>query len=825
MDPCGSTRYNRVTMTVINDLRHAVRHLRQSAGFTLTAVLTFALAIGANGAIFSAVNTILLRPLPVDAPDDLAVVWQTDERGQAVIELTHRHLREWTTAGSMFTRAAIMGSHNWSAVLQGRGEPTRVWFTGVTAGFFDTLGARPILGRGFRPEDDVPNAPGIAVLNHSTWVRRFGSDPKVVGTRMLLDGNAIEIVGVMPPRVDFPRGAEFWVPIVPVIASGTPPNTANLETFGVFYVVGRVRPGLTPSTLRDEINATEANLDRAQPGRLKWGTTAVVTPFVDYVFGPVRPALRVLWAAVAVLLLIACANISGLMLTRVARQQHDHSIRLALGASRFDIGRSWMIEMLVVAMTGGVFGIAVAYWIAKAIRVLAPDDLPGLNEIGVSAPVALFTFAAVIAVALLTVLVPLRHAGRATLTEALEGERTTTGRGALRARSTLLVAQIGLSVVLLVAAGLVVRSFQALRQVDLGFEPSHVLSVTVQPQGSNLPPNVWIDRFLDRVRTLPGVEAAGAVYLRPLMLGPIGQGVGVRLEGQPETREAIAANPVLNHQIATPGYFEAMRIPLRAGRLFTAQDTKDTPRVAIVSESTARRLWPGQDPVGKRISMSSFTPGGPRTMWRTVVGVVSDVRYRSIEEVQLDVYDAALQTGRPADNVVIRTASRSLPLAPGVRAIARELDSSSIVDNVTTLDDVVARAEAPWRLTMWMFVLFAALAFGLAALGLFSLVAIDIAHRAREFAIRMALGASRPDILRNVLGRAGRRVALGVGLGLAAAVAASRAIRGLLFAIGPDDAPTYAGVLALVLVVVALAAYFPARHAGRVDPQVLLRRS
>ena len=815
-------------MTVMNDLGHAVRRLRRSPGFTLTAVLTFALAIGANGAIFSAVNTILLRPLPVDAADELAVVWQTDERGQAVIELTHRHLREWTTAGSMFTRAAIMGSHNWSTVLQGRGEPTRVWFTGVTAGFFDTLGVRPILGRGFRPEDDVPNAPGIAVLNHSTWVRRFGSDPNVIGTRMLLDGNSVEIVGVMPPRVDFPRGAEFWVPIVPFLASGTPPNTANLETFGVFYIVGRVRAGLTPATLRDEINATEASLDRSVPGRLKWGSAAVVTPFVDYVFGPVRPALRVLWAAVAVLLLIACANISGLMLTRVARQQHDHSIRLALGASRFAIARSWMVEMLAVAMMGGVFGVAVAYWIAKAIRVLAPDDLPGLTEIGVSAPVTLFTFAAVIAVALLTALVPLRHASRATLTEAIEGERTTTGRGALRARSTLLVAQIGLSIVLLVAAGLVVRSFQALRQVDLGFEPSQVLSVTVQPQESNLAPNVWIDRFLDRVRSLPGVEAAGAVYLRPLMLGPIGQGAGVRLEGQPETREAIAANPVLNHQIATPGYFEAMRIPLRAGRVFTAQDTKDTPRVAIVSESTARRLWPGQDAIGERISMSSFTPGGPRTMWRTIVGVVSDVRYRSIEEVQLDVYDAALQTGRPADNVVIRTARTAggpLPLASGVRAIARELDPSAIVDNVTTLEDVVARAEAPWRLTMWMFVLFAALAFGLAALGLFSLVAIDIGHRAREFAIRMALGASRPDILRSVLVRAGRRVALGVGLGLAAAVAASRAMRGLLFAIGPDDARTYGGVLALVLIVVTLAAYLPARHAGRHDPQALLRRS
>ncbi len=811
-------------MTFTIDFRHAVRHLRQSPGFTITAVLTFALAIGANSAIFSAVNAILLRPLPVEAPDDLAVVWQTDERGQAVVELTHRHLREWTTAGSMFTRAAIMGSHNWSAVLQGRGEPTRMWFSGVSAAFFDTLGVRPLLGRAIRAEDDVPNAPAIAVLNYSTWVRRFGSDPNIVGTRMTLDGDDVEIVGVMPPGVDFPRGAEFWVPAVPILASGTPPNTRTLDTVGVFYVVGRLRPDLRVAALRGEVDAAEARLDRAEPGRLKWGTTAVVTPFVDYVFGPVRPALRVLWAAVAVLLLIACANISGLMLTRVGRRQHEHSIRLALGATRRAIAGSWLVEMILVATAGGALGIAVAHWIARAIAALAPDDLPGLAEIGVSAPVALFTFAVVIAVALITSAVPLRHAGRATLTGALEGERTTAGRGALRTRSSLLVAQIGLSVVLLVAAGLVVRSFQALRDVDLGFAPARVLSLTVQPRGVNVPPNIWLDQLLGRVRALPGVEAAGAVYLRPLMLGPIGQGVGVRLEGQPETPEAAAANPILNHQIATPGYFETMKIPLRAGRVFTDRDTRDAPRVVIVGESTARRLWPGQDPIGKRMSMSSFTPGGPRTMWRTVVGVVSDVRYRGIEEVQLDVYDAALQTGRPADNLVVRTAVDPLTVASAVRAVARELDPGSIVDNVTTLDAVVTRAEAPWRLTMWMFVLFAVLAFGLAALGLFSLVAIDVAHRGREFAIRMALGASRPAILRGVLVRAGWRVATGVALGLAAAVVASRAMRGLLFSIAPDDGVTYAAVLAVVVVAVALAAYLPARHAGRVDPQALLRQ-
>jgi predicted permease len=804
--------------------RHGFRHLRQSPGYAATAILTFALAIGANSAIFSAVNTVLLRPLPVDAPENLAVVWQTDEGGQAVVELTYRHLREWTSAGTTFTRAAVTGSHNWSAVLQERGEPSRIWFNGVSAEFFDTLGVSPLLGRGLRAEDDVPNGPAVAVLNHGTWVRRFGADPNVIGTTMSLDGDPVEIVGVMPPGFDFPRGAEFWMPVVPMLATGTPPNMTTLERVGVFYVVGRVPGEVDPAALRADVDALEARLDAASPGRLKWGARSVVTPFVDHVFGPVRPALRVLWAAVGVLLLIACANVSGLMLTRISRRRHEDGIRLALGAARSAIARLWMSEILVVAVAGGLLGLIVAQWIADAIIALAPDDVPRVGEIEIDLTVALFTFGIVLLVALVTGAVPLHHVGRTSLLAGLEGERTTTGRGTLRVRSTLLVIQIGLSVVLLVAAGLVLRSFIELRQVDLGFAPERVLSLTVQPRNPGRPPNVWLQDLLTRVRGLPGVEAAGAVYLRPLMLGPIGQGVRVLLEGQPDTLQSADANPTLNYLIATPGYFEALSIKLRAGRLFSDRDTADMPRVALVSESTARRLWPGQDPIGKRVSMSAFTPGSTGKAWRTIVGIVSDVRYRGIDEVQFDIYDPALQIGRPADNILVRTSANPLAAVPAIRAIAREMDPTAIVDGVTTMEAVVSRAEAPWRLTMWMFVLFATLAVGLAALGLFSLVALDVAHRGREFAIRMALGESRTGILRGVLMRAGWRVVSGLGLGLLTAFIATRAIRGLLFGIAADDGLTYGAVLAIVLVVVTVAAYLPARRAARTDPQALLRQ-
>jgi putative ABC transport system permease protein len=810
-------------MSLLADLRHTLRHLRQAPGFTVAAVLTFAVAIGSNSAIFSAVNAVLLRPLPVAAPEQLAVIWQTDRGGQAVVELTHRHLREWMESGSTFTHASLMGSHNWSAVMEGRGEPTRLWFSGVSGTFFDTLGVRPLLGRALRPEDDVPNGPAVAVLNHGTWVRRFGADPRIVGTRLMLDGQAVEVVGVMPEGFDVPRGAEFWVPVVPILASGTPPNSTVLDTVGVFYVVGRVRPDLAMTAVRADIDATESRLDVAHPGRLKWGTATVVTPFVDHVFGPVRPALRVLWAAVAVLLLIACANVSGLLLTRVARKRHELSVRLALGSSRWSISRLWLTEILVVAVAGGGLGFVIAYWLTRAIVALAPDDLPRVAEIAVNAPVALFTLAAVVVVAAMSAIVPLLHASRATATGALVASRSTEGLSALRARSTLLVVQIGLSIVLMVAAGLVLRSFYALTRVNLGFVTTHVLSATVQPRAATQPPNTWIDQFLRRVRALPGVEAAGAVRLRPLMLGPIGQGVRVRLEGQSETREAAEGNPTLNHQVASAGYFEAMKIPLRAGRFFTDRDVSEAPRVAIVSESTAQRLWPGQSAIGKRIWMASFTPN-VAPMWRTVVGVVSDVRYRGLQEVQLDVYDVALQTGQPADNIVVRTSVDPTGVASAIRSIARELDASAIVDNITTLDAVVNRAEAPWRLTMWLFVMFAGLAFVLSALGLFALVALDVAQRQREFAIRSALGASREVIVRGVLVRAGWRVAAGSVLGVVAALVTARALRGLLYGVAPLDATTYAVALSLLLAATAIAAFVPARRIGRLEPQTLLRQ-
>jgi putative ABC transport system permease protein len=448
--------------------------------------------------------------------------------------------------------------------------------------------------------------------------------------------------------------------------------------------------------------------------------------------------------------------------------------------------------------------------------------------VSINVPVAAFTFAVVLLTALLCGAAPVRHAGVSNLVEALsEGGRTTAGRPVRRARTVLLVLQVGFAVVLLVSAGLVARSFAALRQIDLGFEPSaDVLTISVEPQTAEPPANEFTRQLLERISAIQGVEAAGGVYLRPLALGPIGQGVWVLIEGQQGAQglQAVNQNPTLNYQVATPDYFRAMRIPLKQGRYFTAADAAGAERVAIVGETTAARLWPGQNPIGKRLMTSTFSRGqGPNTAWRTVVGVVADVRYRGVDQVHLDMYDPAAQTPLAATDLAIRTTRDALALASLVQAEARRLDPQALVSGISTLDTIVSRAIAPWRFSAWVFSVFAVLAFALSAIGLFSLVNLDAAERRREFAIRVAVGADRHAIVSAVLRSAVIRMVPGLALGLAAAVLGTRTLRALLFGVPLLDWPTYAAVIGLVVVVVALASYLPARAAARVDPLDLLR--
>jgi predicted permease len=802
------------------DLRLALRYLLMSPGYTLAAIVTLAVVIGANSAIFSAVYGVLLRPLPITEASRLVVVWDSDpSHDLPVIELSYRQYEKWAAATRVFDRAAAVGASTWPVVLEQRGESTRLALAGVSGSFFDTFGTTPLLGRMLRADDDLPGAPRVVVLSHGVWTRLFGADPSIVG-RMVSLGEPHQVVGVAREGFDFPRGTDVWMPVAPILArSGTEWNTDALEKVGVLFVIGRLHDGMSaPVAARDLGVVTAPNAPR------RFGTAVVARPFVEHFFGPVRKALFALFAAVALLLLIACGNVCGLMLTRVSSRRIDNAVRLALGATRRVLARQWAIETLLLFGAGGAAGLAVGHLLTKAIVALAPPDVPRLSSVAFSMPVAVFTLGATALTAALCGIVSIRHASAAGLSDVLNTARSTRSKRVLRARSLVVVLQVGFSLALMVTAVLVLRSFVNLRRIDLGFQPDRVLTMNVQPRGiESQKMNAWARELIDRVKALPGVEAAGGVYLRPLALGPIGQETWVLLEGQADDAETRRRSPTLNYQVATPGYFTAMRIPVLRGRAFSNDDRDGQARVALVGASAARRLWPGQDPIGRRLLMPTFIRGDRTPVWRTVVGVVSDVRYRGIDDVRLDVYDAALQAATPATDLVVRTSGDPARMIATVQAEARRLDPLVVFDRASTMEAIVGKETAPWRFSAWILTLFAAVAFMLAGLGLFGLVSLDVGERRREFAIRLALGAQRIDVIRSALVVAAWRVTAGLLLGLAAAIAGARAIRALLFGVTALDPSSYLIAVGLVLAVVTFASLLPARRAAAIEPVVLLR--
>jgi putative ABC transport system permease protein len=814
-------------MLVPTSLRLTIRHLRTHAGYAAAAIATLALGVGATTAMFSAVYAVLLAPQPIRDASRLVVGWGlAPETSHGLVELTYRDVEGLAAASGTVSPMAAVAASTWTAVLDGHGEPARLAYAGVSGRFFETLGVPAVLGRALQPADDVPGGPNVLVLSHATWLTRFGGDPAIIGQALRLDGETQTVVGVMAPGFDYPRGAEFWAPLAPGLAAASAVwKTDVLANVGVLFFVGRLRDGVSPGGAAIDLSAIGRRLDEGRPAP-QVGSQIAVTPFVDHVVGPARQALWVLLGAVVVLLLVACVNVSGLMLTRMAHARRAQAIQLAMGASPSVMARQWLVEAAVLAAVGGGAGLGLASLLTSAMLALAPEGIPRLADAQINLPVALAAIAATIAAATLSGLGPLRLARRADVREALqESSRATAAMRPMRLRNALVVLQVAMAVVLLVAAGLVTRSFQALRALDLGFQTDRVLSVQIDPRIEPTRVNAWMHTLIGALAARPGIEAVGAVYLRPLALGPIGQGTTVVLEGQPDTPEIAAANPMLNYQVATPGYFAAMRIPLRAGRVFTADDRDGGERVVVVGEATARRLWPGREAVGQRLLTASFDrrPDAPKKAWRRVIGVVADVRYRGLHELSLDLYDPPTQSSTPATDLVVRASGPPLALASIVRDEARRLSPDVLVDGVTTLDALVGRAWAPWRFGAWVFTLFALVATALTAVGLFGVVALDVAERRREFAVRLAVGATTAAVARGVLGGATRRVAVGVAAGVLAAAASSSALRGLLVDVPEVDAPTYAGVVAVIAAVVLVATYVPVRRATRVAPADVLR--
>lgn len=811
---------------MLSDVRVAVRRLFQSPGYALATVATLALTIGACTAVFSAVRTILLKTYAIGDPEQLVVVWGADpSRSLPVVELSYRNFADWTTGSSSLVQAAAMGSSAWPTILESPGTPSRVSSAGVTASFFATLRVAPIMGRVFRLDDERPNAPRVIVISHRLWIRRFGGDPHTLGRLVRIADAPHAIVGIMPSDFDFPRGSDVWMPAVPIIASSpTGWNEDGFRNVGVLYAIGRLRPGVTIASASDELERRAVAFAR-NGGAPRFGTRLVITPFADYLFGPTRQVLWLLLASVLVLLVIGCSNIASVMLTRASDRELEHGVRLAFGATPFALARAWLVEAFLCSVAGGLAGLGVALALVRMIVLLAPDDVPRVSHIAVDSGVVTFCFAATFVTSLLCGMLPARRAASNNPAESLvSSKRMSAGPRALRVRSVLVVAQVGLAVVLLIAAGLIVRSFANLQTTNIGFAPSGVIALNVTPRTVSGPPNAWMAQLVSRLRSLPGVEAAGAVFLRPLSHGPIGQDTWIALEGQAPDGNAARDNPLLNYEVATTGYFQTMRIALQRGRLFSDEDIDAGRPVALISESAASRLWPRGDAVGKRVLLPTFSPQGPDRIWRTVVGVVANVRYRGLDDDQrLDIYAPASREALTTSDVMVRGSGDPGGLARTVQAEIRRLDPDAVIDSVASMDDVVRRARAPWALGAWMFTLFAVLALLLAAVGMVGLLSLEVSQRRHEFAVRQAVGADRGDILRRVFRRTVWRATIGTATGVIAALAGARLLGSMLYGIDAADPTTYLIVAATVIVIACASTVIPARRAADTSPIELLR--
>jgi predicted permease len=795
------------------DLRYALRALARSPGFTLAVVLTLALGIGANSAIFSVVYGVLLRPLPYAAPERLVNLYgRYPQFGRTSTSLPD--FQDWRAGTHSFEQLA--GRHSGAFVLTGEGEPERVIADRVTSNFFATLGVKPLLGRAFLPaEDKMGSDRQVVVLSHGYWQRRFGGDARIVGRQIQLNGKPWTVVGVAPPELRFGRAVDVWAPTVV--------DTTLNRRSEYLDVIGRLKPGVTIAQANADVAAVVRQLAQQYPATNATITSEVIELEKDLVQN-VREALYAFMGAVLLVLLIACANVANLLLARAAVREREVAVRVALGAGRGRLVRQLLTESMVLALLGGVAGIALATWGVAAIGAASTELLPRQNEIGMNATVVAFSLALSVMTGLVFGLAPALRLSRGPLHTTLrEGARGATGGSLARFRGTLVLGEVALALVLLVGAGLLIRSFEKLTRVDLGFEPSNVLTYNLTfpsakfPDRTLLPPEYR--SLMERARSLPGVRSAaisaglpmgGADYLSYTI-----EGIGPR-----DTRPDSPPEDVQPFGVS-PDYFAALKIPLRRGRLFTSADAEKAPRVALVNEEMARFAFGGTDPVGHRITFGnpSDTAG-----WMTIVGVVGNVAQEGVTaKPYQQLYRPIEQAPSRSVYVALRTDRDPVALAASARAAVRDVDRDLVVNEVQPLDARVAQSIARPRFSVWLLTGFSALALILAAVGIYGVMAYTVAQRTRELGVRMALGADPGNVKRLVVRQGMRPALLGVGVGLLAALAASRLIASLLYGVSVVDPVTFVLVPLFLSGVALLATYLPARRATRVPPTVALQ--
>ena len=819
------------------DLRHAVRGLRRQPGFTLTATLTLALGIGLAIGLFAVVDAVLLRPLPFADQDELVVMWERDDStSNPHIEVSLPNFEDWRAEASAFTDMAAMGSTTWGDVEVQEDPPVRLTISAVSAAFFDTLGAQALHGRTFVAAEDEPEAPRTLVLSHAAWQQYFDGDPDIVGSAVPVGARRepFTVVGVMPPAFRFPPGAEVWTPVGRELAgifreNGMDPGAQR--GLGVLYVIGRLAPGRTPQQARAELDVIVPGLWESHFSR--WDTRRVVmTPLTDHVFGNGEAALLALQGGAMLLLLIAAVNVTGLVVVRSQSRRRDVAVQFALGIGRGRLFRVRLTEMLLMTGAAAAGGLALAWTALPVLAALGPPDLPRLAEAAINGRAVLLATALAVALGLAMTAATSPGDRRLPLTTWLrDGARGATGgRAGSAARSALVVSQVAMALVLTVGAGLLASSYLNLTRVDLGYRPAGVLALTLTPRdgvyvADSRRRTAWRE-LLDRIREVRGVEAAGGALLLPFEYGVVGVDGGVVLEGEPLDGPDRPERPPVAMQSVSSGYFQAMGIDLVAGRTFTDRDTVEAPAAVVVSESLAGSLWPSTEPLGRRlIAIGAEAESDDSPAWQTVVGVVADARYRELERGRFDLYVPFTQAPMRLNHLVIRTEGDPAQLAPAIRSEVRRADPNFVIGSTTPLRSLVDDVLRPWRFNMTMATLLAALATGLAAIGLFGAVAFGVARRTREIAVRRAVGARTRDVLRLVWGQSLGLALLGAIIGLGAALASGALLRPLLFGVTPLEPGILAGLAALLLAICAAASLLAARRATTIEPLAALQDS
>ena len=795
---------------MFQDLRFGARMLAKNPSFTLIVVFTLALGIGASTAIFSVVNVVLLRPLPYANPERLVTLAETDaQRKVPSMAVSGPDFLDWRSQARAFERmAAFDGEGTFN--LTGGEFPERIKGASVSEDFFATLGVAPALGRAFLSEEVKPGAPPVVMLSHALWQRRFGGDRGVIGQAMRVDGESATVIGVMPPHFQYPAEAEMWRPFASSLGQ------LNRSLY-LLKVIAQLKPGATIMQARAEMETIAQRLEQHYPETNK-GHGIHLTTLQDETVGDVRPALYVLLAAVACVLLIACANIANLLLGRAAVRQREMAVRSALGAGRVRLLRQLLVESLLLAVTGGAVGLLLAFWGTNLLFSLNPSAVPGVKELKLDAWMLGFALLTSLLTGVLFGLAPAWQISGSGLRASLQNSERGYSGGTRRLSSALIVTEITLALILLVGAGLLIKSFWRLVNVETGFEARHVLTMQLQlpeKEYAEKPRVVaFYDQLAQRIQTLPGVQAVGLVNELP-MTGVFMQGLTV--EGAPP--QAPGRPPITALRVATPDYFSALGISLLNGRAFQASDRAETEGVVIIDRATARQYWPEGQALGKRIKL-----GGPQEPWLTVVGIVGDVRYHGLEyRLFPTVYVPHAQTPFKGMMLAVRTATNPLMLVTAIKEQVAALDRNLPVSKVATLEQLVTGSVTQRRFNLMLLGTFATLALALAAVGIYGVISYSVSQRTREFGIRMAVGAQPRDVLKLVIKHGIKLALAGVLLGLAGAWALTRLMKTLLFSVSPTDPLTFAALALLLMLVALLACYLPARKAMKVDPLMALR--